>query len=351
MPLASIVLVNYNTPDDTIECIDSILGSSVIDISIVVIDNSQSNDSINKINSWVKGEYLPDYNTPHLIANNLSGKKPESIQLIHTDNIQNYIHENKNQANPYKLTIIKNSNNVGFAAANNIGIKYALQFSPLYLWLLNNDTIIKKDSLKQLINYYDEANNKKIKIGLIGSKIMFYSNPEIIQAVGDRFNYLTTRAYHIGLNQKDIGQYDDKKLQIDYPYGASIFLNSEYIRTVGLMNEDYFLYFEEIDWVTRGNKKGYKTSICTKSLVYHKQGISTGKKIKKNKPLFIACLIYSNLLKFYWTHYPFLYPLPWLKLFLKMNLNFIQGNHRESKLILKILLGFKNCMILNQRAQ
>jgi len=349
MPLTGIILVNYNSPDDTIECIDSILASSISDLSIVIVDNSADDNSINKICNWVKGGYTPKYEVPGLLQTCLSNKRPESVKMIYARNSESYLSESSHNFKANELTIIKNSNNVGFAAANNIGIKYLMQFSPEYIWLLNNDTVIKNDTLSNLINYFIYTKSNGINVGLIGSKILFYSDPEIIQAVGDRFNFFTTNAFHIGLNQKDHGQYDDKKFRFDYPYGASLFFTTEYVKSVGLMSEDYFLYFEELDWVIRGKKNGYKSAICTNSIVYHKQGVSTGKKIKKRKPLFIACLMYSNLLKFYWKFYPFLYPIAWLRLFFKMNLSFANGNFKESKLILKILFGFRNCSIINEK--
>ena len=349
-PFVSIVLVNYNTAADTIECIDSILNIDKIDLSIVVVDNSTSDDFNTKLNSWIKKEYKPHYKIPDSLTDNLSGKTPEKYSSISTNDIDEYLTQNKSE--PVKLTVIKNSENTGFAKANNIGIKYSLQFSPTYLWLLNNDTVIKKDALEQLIKFHTDLKSQGVNIGLAGSKILFYSNPEIIQAVGDRFNILTTRSYHIGLNENDTGQYDDKAFQIDYPYGASLFFNSEYIRKVGFMSEDYFLYFEEIDWVTRGRKKGFIPAICTTSKIFHKQGISTGKSITQKKiPSFIACLMYSNLLKFYWKYYPFLYPIAWIRLLLKMNLTFIKGNINETKLIFKILLGFRNCNIIKDKIE
>lgn len=343
MSLVNIVLVNYNNHDDTIECIDSIFANNEKDISIVVVDNSESTDSIDKISSWAKGVYKPNYKTPETLTKNLSNQLPQTVQIIFTDDIEKHLQLNQKNQTQSSLAIIKNPANFGFAKANNIGIKYAMFFSPKYLWLLNNDTIIEQDSLTQLLNFYKEKSHQGIKAGLIGSKILFYKNPEIIQSVGDRFNILTTWSYHIGLNQKDIGQFDTAPIKVNYPYGASLFLSADYVREVGLMCEDYFLYFEELDWVKRGKKKSYEIFICTKSKIFHKQGLSTGKKIGQQKPLFIACLMYSNLLKFYWKHYPFLYPVAWLRLFLKMNKNILAGNTVEAKLILQILFGFRNC--------
>ncbi len=343
MSLISIVLVNYNTPDDTIECIDSLLSNIDLDYFITVIDNSNNDDSLNKITNWISGKYKPQFTIPELIAGNISGKNPESFQVYHSENPHAFDDKITYQQKPPKLTFIKNKLNVGFANANNIGITYSGLFNPTYYWLLNNDTVINKSTLPALIHHYNQLIQQGSKVGLIGSKILFYKNPEIIQSVGNRFNYLTTKNYPVGLYKKDSPEFI-VNVKVDYPYGASLFMHSNYISDVGLMCTDYFLYFEELDWVIRGKKAGYKISVCLNSSVFHKQGIATGKSITQKKlPAFIACLMYSNLLKFYLKFYPWLYPVALLKLFTKMVINLFKLNYKEALLILKIMFGFRNC--------
>ena len=106
---------------------------------------------------------------------------------------------------------------------------------------------------------------------------MYYFNPNKIQAIIGEYNPYTATSKHIGMNEEDYGQYDNWKTNINnYIVGASMFLSKGFIQEVGLMADDYFLYYEEIDWVNRGRNKGYEFSICKNSIVYHKEGASIG---------------------------------------------------------------------------
>ncbi|HEY0796719.1 MAG TPA: glycosyltransferase family 2 protein [Acidisarcina sp.] len=165
--------------------------------------------------------------------------------------------------------------NLGFAAANNIGIRIALaQPEAAYIWLLNNDTVVRPNALSALIDRTKHDSN----VGLCGSTLLFYDRPEYIQACGGaRYNPWTSRGGHIAAGQEasslPSAELVEKKLR--YIVGASILASRAFVEVVGLMNENYFLYCEEVDWATRA-KGRFSLAYAPKSVVYHKVGASIG---------------------------------------------------------------------------
>ena len=232
-----IITINFGTPEHTTECLESIRTNNHELFQLVVVDVSNINLSIEKINNWIE--------------------------------------EKKDK----RFTLIREKENKGFAFANNIGIKHALEQGDCdFLWILNNDTVINKNSLEDLIACYGRNLNKG-NTGFIGSKILDYKHNDLIQNVGGTFSKWSGYSVLIGLGEKDAGQYDKEDFQIDYVIGASMFCHSSLLQKIGFMPEDYFLYYEDIDWCISAQKAGFKNQTCTKSKVYHKQGISTGAKL------------------------------------------------------------------------
>ena len=243
-----IVLVNYNGKNDTLYCIKSLTNIRGNDYRIVIVDNNSQDNSV-----------------AFLIKN------------INADDITlDVIDENGQISDDKLVTIIKSQNNRGFAYANNIAIKCANKINYDYVWLLNNDTIVQENTLSVLIEC---AQTQPSSVGIIGTKLLFLDSPDMIQAMGGKYNKSTARCYHIGAYELDTNQYD-RFHSPDYIVGASMFVKREFIEDVGLMTEDYFLYFEELDWILRGNQKGWKIYLEPNAIVYHKEGGSTRKNNK-----------------------------------------------------------------------
>lgn len=252
-----IVLVNYNNAPDTIECINSILANAYQLYQIVVIDNSPQMDSV---------EMLRHHPYDFQSGNAYSDVFYNKVTFLHEREFATAT------ACREKIILVKAESNDGFAAANNIALEYFLRsFANGYAWLLNNDTVIESDSLSTLVDY---ASRQKKKVGITGSKLFLYFDRERLQGVGGRYNKWFGRVYEIGYLQKDNGQWDSGDFRSDYVIGASMFVPKLFLQDVGLMNEDYFLYFEELDWALRGKEKGWVLDFCPNSKVFHKMGRS-----------------------------------------------------------------------------
>lgn len=276
-----IILLNYNGWQDTIECLESVLRSDFQNYQVIVVDNDSPNDSMTRIIDWAEGRQEVIYSTNTLLKEYSQPFVPKPIEYVLYERaeamIGGYPELESEKNNP--LIFIKSGENKGFSAGNNIGIAYALAKDDAdNIWLLNNDTVIEKDSLSRLvekIKYYKDRNQR---VGILGAKLMYYHTPAIIQGVGGSYNKWFASSGHIGAFEEDRGQYDSEEIvkKIKYPLGASIFVSTAFIKDVGLMCEDYFLYFEELDWMLRGKAHGWELGYCWQAKVFHKEGGSIG---------------------------------------------------------------------------
>lgn len=252
-----IILLNYNNWEDTIECLESLLKLKNIDFKIIVCDNNSLDNSLEYIKLWADGILKVHCKTRNKDILNLIYPleiKPIKYKIIKEKDILI-------EKNDKKLILIQNENNNGYSAGNNIGIKYAMnQLDCEYIWILNNDTVVKPLSLKYLI---DEM-KKDPSIGICGSKTYYYYFPNRIQCEGGYFY------------NKWLGYGSKKKNKLSYINGSSMLVKKDFIQDVGYLSEDYFLYYEEIDWALRGKYK-YRLGYSSKSIIYHKEGGSISK--------------------------------------------------------------------------
>lgn len=258
-PKVAIIILNWNGWKDTIECLESVYQINYSDYDIVLVDNNSTDESIKKIKSYADGKLEVESKFFNYNPNN----KPIEISIF----------DEKPIPKTNKQTIlIENKINYGFAEGNNIGINFALNYLKSdYILLLNNDTVVDKDFLKYLI---DEG-EKDEKIGLLGPKMYNYDYPNKIWCAGSKINWKFARGVHIGINEEDNGQYD-KKIYVDYINGSAILIKKEVIKNIGLLDKQFFLYFEESDLAIRASKRGYKSLYVPYAKIWHKISKSGG---------------------------------------------------------------------------
>jgi GT2 family glycosyltransferase len=269
-PKVYIILVNHNGWKDTIECLESLLNLRYDNWQVIIVDNSTGDESINKINEWatiglpiqtVFSDLIP---SPH--------KKPfDDLITLRENQMGDKVYEEK-------ILVIKAVENNGFSAANNVALKYAMRCNDFeFAWILNNDTVVASDSLSALEESMRQKGNENV--GIAGSKVMEYESRTTIQSAGGG-RLIKPLAYSTlnGAAQKDIGQFDHDYIEMDFVAGTSMLVRKQFLTEVGLLSEDYFLYFEEADWAERGYPFGWRLGYCYRSLVFHKGGASTGGK-------------------------------------------------------------------------
>ena len=219
----AIILINFNNTSDTIACIDSVMKAEYTLWKIFLVDNGSDDKSVNTLKKYI---------------------------------------ENKIS----KIDFIEEPQNHGFAGANNIAIERALDEGYEYIWMLNNDTEIDKNAIEPMI----EVLHKDETIGAVGSRI-FYWGTDKIWFIGGYFDKKTGIVNIYGKNKQDSTEFDES-IECDYITGCSLMTTKSVLEEVGLLRDDYFLYYEETDWCTRAKKKGFHMKYCPHSRVYHKVG-------------------------------------------------------------------------------
>ena len=268
MSAVCIVLVNYNSHPDTIECLESVFKSHHENYQVVVVDNSDPANSVYHLEQWARGHTTSIQTLfPELVFP--LEKKPLYYRVLSEDEfllIEQRVSE--------KVLFVRAKKNLGFAGGNNVAIRYFTRTNQFdFLWLLNNDTVIQKDTLSYLVEC---ASRQLSAVGIMGGKLRQYYMRERLQAVGGKYYKWFGKVKEVGRDDRDEGQWDREEFHLDYVIGASMFARKEFVQSIGPMEEDYFLYFEELDWALRGKEKGWKMAFCPNAIVYHKLGASTG---------------------------------------------------------------------------
>ena len=263
-PKVAIVILNWNGWKDTIECLESIFQINYDNYFVVMVDNNSTDNSFKKIIDYSNGKI--EVKSEFFTFN--PDNKPIETEWLSKEDSESYTNSNTKF-----LTLIKNEINSGFAEGNNIGIRYALKnIKNLdYILLLNNDVVVDKNFLKELIKK-GEINEK---IGFLGPKMYYYDDPNTIWCIGGKIDWKLARGLHIGINEVDNGQYNDNKI-VDYINGAAILIKKEVIERAGLLDKNYFLYFEETDLSLRGSMIGYKSLYVPDAQIWHKVSKSGG---------------------------------------------------------------------------
>jgi len=211
-----------------------------------------------------------------------------NVEVIMVDNGSKEEFEDEYKSIYSNLIYVRSNKNLGFAGGNNLGIEVA---SGDYLLLLNNDTEITSNTIDVLV---DELEQNK-EIGLISPLILYYDKPDVIQYAGfTKMNYLTCRNAEIGHLDFDKGQYILDSRETGYCHGAAMMCRKADLEIAGLMADEFFLYYEELDWCEKFKKAGKKVWFTGKTKIYHKESISVGKEsviktyfMTRNRMLFI----------------------------------------------------------------
>ena len=167
--------------------------------------------------------------------------------------------------------VINTNENLGFARGNNIGIKEALKDGAEYVLLLNDDTEVSPDFLTKLI----EVAEMQQDAGMLGPKILLYDPPQSIWFAGARFDQKACEIVTSGFDQTDKCE-DTGFVESDYVTGCALLIKKATLEKIGLLDERFFLYWEDVDWGLRCMKAGYKNLIVTYSHIWHKASATTG---------------------------------------------------------------------------
>ena len=271
-PKVSIIILNWNGWMGTMECLESLYQITYPNYDIIVVDNGSEDESIEKIKEYAEGkieveskffEYSSENKPIKIIERTreeaeAGGGKEEEIKEFPPNK---------------KLIIIKNEKNYGFAEGNNIAMRYAMKaLNPDYVLLLNNDTVVDKEFLDELVRVAEGDD----KIGVVGPTVYWYSDQNRIQSAGVKLNWNKGVGNILRSNEIDNGKFNEI-VEVDYVAGCALLAKSELFEKIGYLNLDYFAYWEETDWCVRVHKAGYKVLYIPKAKIWHKRSSTTKK--------------------------------------------------------------------------
>ena len=271
-----IILVNYNGWQDTIECLESLYKIDYENYQVLVVDNDSSNNSLEYIKSWADGKTIIDekdttiykkYVLPYI------EKPKEYIEYNYLQALQGGdIELEKKYQNP--LILIKSNKNGGFSYGNNIAIKYALKKNDFdSVILLNNDTVIGKDTISEIV----KARMNFAENAIYGGRIFYYNDQDLIWYDGGHFNEWIGRATHINMKKKLHEIKNNDINTVNFITFCYVLIPKFILNKVGLLDESYFMYVEDLDYSYKVWKSGYKLYHIPTSKVWHKVGASSGK--------------------------------------------------------------------------
>jgi len=332
-PRVHVVLVNWNGWRDTIECLESLFRLDYPDFTVVVCDNHSGDDSLERIREWARGERPVAPSNPtlaHLVT------PPVGKPVPFADYDRREAEQGGRLGDRAPLVLVQTGANLGFAGGNNVGFRYALARGADFVWALNNDTVVAPGALRALID-------RQARKGITGSTLLYYDQPDRVQAFGcASFSKRIALAVPIGAGCPANAIPEDPtdvEAAAAYVVGASMLIPRSFLEEVGMMCEDYFLYFEELDWAQRGRSKGYGLFYAPESIAYHKVGATTRITELGNGLRFAERLSYQNRLLVTIRHFPEALPLVRSRLLLESLRALLSGRTSEARFIVSTVLA------------
>ncbi len=225
-PGVSIIILNWNGLEDTVECLQSLRKIDYENYNVTVVDNGSEGKE-----ARVLGERFGNW-----------------------------------------VQVIENDRNYGFAEGNNIGMRQALETSnPKYILLLNNDTIVDPAFLSELVR----AAESDPRIGIVGPKIYYYDEPNRIHFAGGAYFRRIGQPFHIGQDEEDEGQYEGTR-ETGYITACALLIKRAVIEDIGLLDKDYFAYYEDLDWTVKARQRGHRVVFVPGSKVWHRVSSASG---------------------------------------------------------------------------
>ncbi|MBM4168452.1 MAG: glycosyltransferase family 2 protein [Ignavibacteria bacterium] len=223
-PLVFVLILNWNGMEDTLECLRSLSAIDYSNARVVVIDNASTDGSVLAIRAQFP-----------------------------------------------TVQVIENGSNLQFAGGNNVGIRYAIREGADAILLLNNDTTVDTHFLSELVSAY--ANDRSV--GMVAPKILYYAQPDRIWYAGGVIEWWKGWISHRGIREIDRGQYD-APAPVDYITGCCLLVRRSAVETIGVLDERFAMYGEDVDWCLRARRAGFSVRYVPTARVWHKVSVSSG---------------------------------------------------------------------------
>jgi GT2 family glycosyltransferase len=218
-PTVSIIVLNYNSRDDTLACLRSLEHLTYLYTEIIVVDNGSTDGTVDAVR-----EQFPN------------------------------------------ITLIPTGANLGFTGGNNVAIRYALDKGSDYIMLLNNDTIVAPDMIDMLLRAMDQDP----ALGVVGPLIYYFDQPEVVWSAGGSIDWQRGITHMTGIGEEDKGQFGQEPRYVDFVTGCALLARRAVWEQVGLLDDHFFMYYEETEWCVRVNRAGFKIAQVPTAMMWHK---------------------------------------------------------------------------------
>lgn len=225
LPRVAVIVLTWNGKTLTLDCLKSLARLEYENVEVIVVDNASTDGTV----AAVRDSY------------------------------------------PSRVTVIENSDNLGFSRGNNVGIQYALQNGADYILLLNNDTEVDPGLIGGMLNEMTSTSD----IGVAGAKIYYASPADQIWFAGGEVFLSRGTTRHIGIRERDTGQFDIAH-DVDYVTGCALMTKREVLEEIGALDPTFVAYYEDVDFCMRARRAGYRVVYAPAGKVWHKISSSTG---------------------------------------------------------------------------
>lgn len=226
VPSVGVIVLNWNGTDDTLECLSSLARVEYPAFEVIVVDNGSTPSPRQRI-----AQEFPD------------------------------------------VTYVETGINLGYAGGNNVGIRHALGAGHDYVFVLNNDTIVEPDFLRRAVAVAEAEPD----VGVVGIKIIAWDDRSRVWVAYGTINYRQSLVHLVGYYGRDDGRYDQQR-DVEWIPGTAMLFPRRALEKVGLFDEEFFAYHEDVDWCTSARQRGFRVVFAPAARIYHKGHRSSGGK-------------------------------------------------------------------------
>jgi N-acetylglucosaminyl-diphospho-decaprenol L-rhamnosyltransferase len=312
--VAVVIVVSYARPEEVVACIDALAKSTLDRFEIVVVENGGARE-FDRLNVVLQAKYSSSLSRARLIGP-VAELRGSDVRLRSR---RYYLRGGQS------LLAIDANDNLGYAGGVNIGLRSILPSDGWCgAWILNPDTEPAPNALTVVVEYA-----RQHKCDLVGSRLVLKASNRIQVYGGARWIRLLGRAKNIGFGKPADSPVDVALVErdLDWLSGAATYATVEYVRSVGLMEEKYFLYCEDVDWSFRRGR--FRLGYAHESIVIHAHGTTIGSSHTKDKVSDLSVYLGArNTLLLSREHFPHWYPLIVLSTILLLPDSLLRGNWR-----------------------
>jgi GT2 family glycosyltransferase len=320
--LCKIILVNWKRASDTCVCLNSLEQTIGVDWYAVVCDNASPDGSHAELRNFLSGRYV-------------ERERANSESTI-------FDYYPANATDVPRVTLVSSTSNLGFAGGCNFACRSALAgVDAEYVWFLNNDTEVEPDTLYRII----ERVQQDTSIGVCGCTVVYAHDRKTVQVCGGTaYHPWTGFIREIGHGKTWPFNVNVAKVEsrMRYVYGASMLVTKKCFEQIAPMCEDYFLYYEELDWAERSRHAGFRLGYAPLAVVYHKEGSVLGSGKSNHRSMLSEYYGIIGRLTVTRRFYPWALPTVYLFSVLQILRRFMQGHWSRAKMMTEVLLGIRH---------